>query len=318
MKFKKDIEGIRELIQYWIDNKGYCYTSNKGIYSHEEELYSDNSLNLVAEKIKDKKGNLVAISLNHYDRSRVMWSIREYLDKNGILVLYSGDNGFRDVKETLNLIKNKIEENADLAIKARTNTYQYIAIANHYFNKFKIYVSVMSSIGEKLKKSQLGKYWMDMFFIDELNISDIQRIDKEAKEEIKLKEEKKRKWNEREEKRIKKKIAKDLKEWKKEKIKSMDICFGGFKWKLDYPVLKTNNGLVASTTGHRMTIETFFKLIFEIENRNLEGKILECAEHGKSSISEYYLTEIGKEYIKIGCHKVPITEINRIKKEIQS
>lgn len=125
-----------------------------------------------------------------------------------------------------------------------------------------------------------------------------------------FKQERERKQWQRERNKIaqaKKKYTKNIAEWKAEQIRTFDHSGPGIDSNLAYLRLRADDTVIETSKGIKVPTEAG-RTLWQVVQQVLTGDIQNYSRH----IEGYKVTGISGQFLTVGCHKIPMTEVTEI------
>ncbi|WP_018629583.1 hypothetical protein [Niabella aurantiaca] len=129
-----------------------------------------------------------------------------------------------------------------------------------------------------------------------------------------FKQEEKRKQQREERKRIanaRRKYNKEITEWKAGRIETFDHSAPGIDANLAYLRLNTDQTIIQTSKGIRLSIEKGYDTW-----RFIKAALAKNAMNFNYHIDGFKVTSVTPDFFTVGCHKIPMNEVNEIAKRL--
>jgi hypothetical protein len=265
------------------------------MFSKGDDIFSYGTHFKIAEKVRDKTGDIIFIAINRGGYSRVtseQTHCVEYAIPGYRHVVHVPDCNWRDWQGVVNHYQGLYYEASEKASRARTKKEDYIDEAREAISDLARYLELAESVGVKIDRRKLGKSWRELI---KLGVSD-----QDVEESARLKNEERKRQAKRIARANKEKHEKQLaalKKWKNNEIQGsiyLDTIPGYFL-RINGDKLETSGGV---SVGLR-------------EARILASKIKKGEDVKGHKIDHYTVISLNGE-LTVGCHNIDRKEVDRI------
>jgi len=295
MKFNTDYQG---LCHHFIYNSDYSECYGNRMFTENDKIYSYGRHFVAGEKVRDSKTNeilFIALNSDSYSvtTSKQMGCLRYAIPSNWSTIEFS-DCQWKDGLKTLISFERQYLDLMQKSIKARQRKEEYLNDAARTLENAKLYFELSQRAGVKFDGRKLNTFWKGVFNGESVNAEQLQ-IEREqrAKNERAAKAKANRKLHADE--------LKALNEWKT-----------GERDYLRYQ--STISGAYLRIKGDN--VETSENASVSVKAAKLLCKMIQAGKDIKGYNIEGYTVISLNGTLKIGCHDIPRSEVERITKEL--
>lgn len=295
-KFNTNYEG---LAHHWVYSDDYSECYGDRMFSEKDKIYSYGRHYTIAQKIRDKKTKeVIAYLYNPYTNSattnKQRWIVYRALPSNATILNIDPD-AFRDWNKVLTYIEREYLELLDKASRARTLKEEYESMAEGCLNTWRQYVDIAQRAGIKIDKRKLKGFWSDVLN-EELEVNPEKVI--EAKE-----------------KRIKAAARAKARAQKKLHATELQKLADWKSGKLGYiGYLSTISDVHLRITEDK--VETSANASVSIESAKVLSKMIKAGRDIKGHNIDGYTVISLNGTLKIGCHSILRSEVDRVINEL--